>query len=55
MCPLFVDVRAAFDKVDTEKMFECMRKREREEKANGWYGRLRRKNKKQSEGGRERR
>jgi hypothetical protein len=29
MCPLFVDVRAAFDKVDTEKMFECMRKRER--------------------------
>jgi hypothetical protein len=32
-----------------------MYEKEREEKANGWYGRLRNKNKKQSEGGRERR
>jgi hypothetical protein len=41
MCALLVDFRAAFDKVGTEKMFECMRKREREEKANGLYGRWR--------------
>jgi hypothetical protein len=27
---LFLDFRAAFDEVDTEKMFECMRERERE-------------------------
>jgi hypothetical protein len=25
MYPLFLDFRAAFDKVDREKMFECMR------------------------------
>jgi hypothetical protein len=30
MCALFVDFRAAFDKVDTEKIFVCMRERERE-------------------------
>jgi hypothetical protein len=30
MCALFVDFRVAFDKVDTEKIFECMRGRERE-------------------------
>jgi hypothetical protein len=27
MCALFVDFRAAFDKVDTVKMFECMREK----------------------------
>jgi hypothetical protein len=33
MNALFVDFRAAFDKVDTEKIFECVcvREREREE------------------------
>jgi hypothetical protein len=30
MCALFVDFRAAFDKVDTEKIFVCMRERESE-------------------------
>jgi hypothetical protein len=30
LCALFVDFRAAFDKVDRVKMFECMRERERE-------------------------
>jgi hypothetical protein len=30
MCALFVELRAAFDKVDREKMFECMREGERE-------------------------
>jgi hypothetical protein len=29
LCALFVDFRAAFDKVDRVKMFECMRERER--------------------------
>jgi hypothetical protein len=29
MCALFVDFRAAFDKVDSVKMFACMRERER--------------------------
>jgi hypothetical protein len=28
MCALFVEFRAAFDKVKRVKMFECMRKRE---------------------------
>jgi hypothetical protein len=32
MCALFVDFRVAFDKVDTEKIFECMRERERRER-----------------------
>jgi hypothetical protein len=27
MCALFVDFRAAFDKVDRVKMFECMEER----------------------------
>jgi hypothetical protein len=27
MCVLFVDFRAAFDKVDRVKMFQCMRER----------------------------
>jgi hypothetical protein len=27
MCALFVDFRAAFDKVDRKKMFECLRER----------------------------
>jgi hypothetical protein len=27
MCALFVDFRAAFDKVDRVKMFKCMRRR----------------------------
>jgi hypothetical protein len=40
MYALFVDYRAAFEEVDTGKMFECTR--ERGEQANGWYGRLRR-------------
>jgi hypothetical protein len=30
LCALFVDFRAAFDKVDRVNMFECMRERERE-------------------------
>jgi hypothetical protein len=30
MCALFVDFRVAFDKVDAEKIFECMREREGE-------------------------
>jgi hypothetical protein len=30
LCALFVDFRAAFDKVDRVKMFECMTERERE-------------------------
>jgi hypothetical protein len=30
MCALFVDFRVTFDKVDAEKIFECMRERERE-------------------------
>jgi hypothetical protein len=29
MCALFVDFKEAFEKVDSEKMFECMRERER--------------------------
>jgi hypothetical protein len=29
MCALFIDFKAAFDKVDRVKMFECMRERER--------------------------
>jgi hypothetical protein len=29
MCALFVDFRAAFDKVKREKMFGCMREKER--------------------------
>jgi hypothetical protein len=33
MYALFVDFRAAFDKLDTEKMFEYMRERERREKS----------------------
>jgi hypothetical protein len=37
---LFVDFRAAFDKVDREKMFECMR--EGGMLINGWFRRLRR-------------
>jgi hypothetical protein len=40
MYALFVDYRAAFEEVDTGKIFECTR--ERGEQANGWYGRLRR-------------
>jgi hypothetical protein len=32
MCALFVDFRVAFDKVDAEKIFECMKGREREER-----------------------
>jgi hypothetical protein len=36
MYPLFLDFRAAFDKIDREEMFECMRE------WNGWYGTLRR-------------
>jgi hypothetical protein len=35
MCALFVDFRAAFDKVDPEKMFACMRKRERKKQMAG--------------------
>jgi hypothetical protein len=47
---------AAFDKIDTEKMFQCMRQRGISE----WVVQKKekiylRKNKKQSEGGRERR
>jgi hypothetical protein len=30
MYALFVDFRTAFDKVDREKMFECMKEREKE-------------------------
>jgi hypothetical protein len=30
MRALFVDFRAAFDKIDRVKMFECMREKERE-------------------------
>jgi hypothetical protein len=62
MCGLFVDFRAAFDKVDTEKMFECMRERERErerERNKPMAGAESRggirENKKQSKGGRKRR
>jgi hypothetical protein len=40
MCALFVDFRAAFDKVDSVKMFAHMR--ERKESVNGWCGRSRR-------------
>jgi hypothetical protein len=29
MYALFIEFRAAFDKVDTEKMFECMKETER--------------------------
>jgi hypothetical protein len=38
MYELFVDFRTAFDKVDTEKVFGCMRERERE-RENGGYRR----------------
>jgi hypothetical protein len=68
MCALFVDFRAAFDKVDTEKMFECMRERERGRERESETERERskpmagaesrggiRENKKQSKGGRKRR
>jgi hypothetical protein len=60
MCALFVDFRAAFDKVDTEKMFECMRERERERGRNKPMAGAEsrggiRENKKQSKGGRKRR
>jgi hypothetical protein len=57
---LFVDLRAAFDKVDSKKMLGYMRERERErgsegereESANGWYGRLRRYTQEQNTKGR---
>jgi hypothetical protein len=34
MYALFVDFRAAFDKVDTEKIFECVRHTQRERERN---------------------
>jgi hypothetical protein len=55
MCVLFVDFRAAFDKVDRVKMFECMREGERNKRMAGAEGRGDIcENKKQGEGGRER-
>jgi hypothetical protein len=55
MCTLFLDFRAAFDKVDTEKMFECMRERERNRRMVGAEGRGDiRVNKVQGKDGRER-
>jgi hypothetical protein len=54
---LFVDFRAAFDKIDRVNMFECMRERERErnKRMAGAEGRGDIcENKKQGEGGRER-
>jgi hypothetical protein len=54
ICALFVNLRSAFDKVDSEKMFECLRKRERNKLMAGAEGRGHiRENKEQGEGGRE--
>jgi hypothetical protein len=55
MCALFVDFRAAFDRVGIEKMYGCMREKERNKRMASAEGRGDiRENMKQGEGGRER-